>query len=73
LCLHFPSRWLFGVETDSSFSSECMNVEISALMVLAFAAFGLLIAVSFGIVYLTAVEWRDRRRREREQREQRGR
>lgn len=50
-----------------------MNFDISALTVLAFIAFGLLIAVSIGIVYLTAVEWRDRRRREREQREQRGR
>jgi hypothetical protein len=33
---------------------------------LAIAAFGLLLAVTGGIGYLTVVEWRDRRRRDRE-------
>lgn len=45
-------------------------VENTILSVLAFAALGLLVAVSGGIIYLTAVEWGDRRR---EQREKRGR
>ncbi len=36
---------------------------------LAFAAFGLLIVVTGGIGYLTAAEWRDRRRRAQEARE----
>lgn len=46
-----------------------MNTESTFLTVLATLAFGLLILVSGGIAYLTALEWRDRRRREREQRE----
>ena len=41
----------------------------SAVSGLATLAFGLLILVSGGIAYLTALELRDRRRREREQRE----
>ncbi|MBD2312307.1 hypothetical protein H6G20_11605 [Desertifilum sp. FACHB-1129] len=36
---------------------------------LAVVAFGLMVVVSGGILYLTAAEWRDRRRRDREQRE----
>jgi hypothetical protein len=32
------------------------------------AAIGLLVIVSGGIVYLTAVEWRDRRRQKRDER-----
>ena len=31
-------------------------------------AFALLAAVSVGIVYLTTIEWRDRRRQERDKR-----
>jgi len=38
------------------------------LNVLVVAAFGLLVAVTGGIAYLTAAEWRDRRRQERERR-----
>jgi hypothetical protein len=34
-------------------------------------ALGLLVAVSGGIAYLTAIEWRDRRRRDRESKETR--
>jgi hypothetical protein len=45
-----------------------MNLETSALTVLAMIAFGLLIAVSGGVAYLTTVEWRDRRRQEKEKR-----
>lgn len=45
-----------------------MAIENTFLSILAFLAFGLLIAVSGGIAYLTAVEWRDRRRQEREKR-----
>ncbi|MBW4489731.1 MAG: hypothetical protein KME12_18265 [Trichocoleus desertorum ATA4-8-CV12] len=44
-----------------------MEATISNVLVI--AAFGLLITVTGGIAYLTAVEWRDRRRRELEQRE----
>lgn len=40
-------------------------MENTVLSVLAFAALGLLVAVSGGIIYLTAVEWRDRRREQR--------
>jgi len=38
---------------------------------LVLAAFGLLVAVTGGIAYLTAIEWRDRRRRAQETRETR--
>lgn len=34
-------------------------------------AFGLLVALSGGILYLTVVDWRDRRRRDAELRESR--
>ncbi|MFE1745881.1 hypothetical protein [Coleofasciculus sp. H7-2] len=44
-------------------------MEISVLTVLAFSTFALLMVVSGGIVYLTAIEWRDRRRQDREKRE----
>ncbi len=37
--------------------------------VLILAAFGLLVTVTGGIAYLTAAEWRDRRRQARETRE----
>jgi hypothetical protein len=43
-------------------------VETTVLNVLALAAFGLLVAVSGGIVYLTLAQWRDRRRQNQEKR-----
>ncbi|WP_421656742.1 hypothetical protein [Leptothermofonsia sp. ETS-13] len=39
-------------------------MESTALSVLALIAFGLLVAVTGGIVYLTLADWRDRRRRD---------
>jgi hypothetical protein len=39
-------------------------VEDSIFAVLSLAAFGMLIAVTGGILYLTFFEWRDRRRRD---------
>lgn len=44
-------------------------MENTILSVLALAAMGLLVAVSGGIIYLTAVEWRDRRREQRGKRD----
>jgi hypothetical protein len=42
-------------------------VETSSIaMVLFVAAAGLLILVSGGVIYLTAAEWRDRRRQDRD-------
>ncbi|PSN18266.1 hypothetical protein C7271_13425 [filamentous cyanobacterium CCP5] len=41
--------------------------ESQAFSALAIAAVVLLVAVTGGIIYLTAVEWRDRRRRKRDQ------
>ena len=43
----------------------------TVLNVLVLSAFGLLIAVTGGIFYLTVVEWRDRRRQDRERRAKR--
>jgi len=44
-------------------------VETSVLSsVLAIAAFSLLVIVSGGIIYLTVIEWRDRRRQDAEKR-----
>jgi hypothetical protein len=43
-------------------------VETSVFNVLVLVAFGLMVVVSGGIVYLTIVEWRDRRRRDQESR-----
>ncbi len=40
--------------------------ETTILPILAVSAFGLLVVVSGGIIYLTAVSWRDRRRQETE-------
>ena len=40
--------------------------ETTILPVLAVSAFGLLVVVSGGIIYLTAASWRDRRRQETE-------
>jgi len=45
-----------------------METQTTILDFLVLAAFGLLIAVTGGIVYLTAADWRDRRRQDREQR-----
>ncbi|MBD2091472.1 hypothetical protein H6F67_16635 [Microcoleus sp. FACHB-1515] len=47
--------------------------EPSILTILAFSALGLMLAVTGGVAYLTAAEWRDRRRREREEKQQRSR
>ncbi|NJL02338.1 MAG: hypothetical protein HC838_05060 [Spirulinaceae cyanobacterium RM2_2_10] len=41
---------------------------IRVLDLLFLAAIALLIAVSGGVLYLSTVEWRDRRRRDRDQR-----
>jgi len=43
-------------------------VESSVFNILVLVAFGLLVAVSGGIGYLTLSEWRDRRRRQQETR-----
>ncbi|MCU0518766.1 MAG: hypothetical protein MUC60_18245 [Oscillatoria sp. Prado101] len=43
-------------------------MENPVLIVLSIMALGLLVAVTGGVAYLTAAEWRDRRRREREKR-----
>jgi len=48
---------------------KSINLEISALSVLATLALVLMVGVTGGVIYLTAIEWRDRRRREREKRE----
>lgn len=45
-----------------------MTSEATFLTILATLAFGLLLAVTGGIAYLTFVEWRDRRRLDREKR-----
>ncbi len=45
-----------------------MTAEILLLNTLVLAAFGLLIAVTGGIGYLTVADWRDRRRREQDKR-----
>jgi len=41
-------------------------VEGSVFTVVFFAAAGLLVLVTGGVAYLTAAEWRDRRRRDRD-------
>lgn len=46
-------------------------METSPFGILVIVAFVLLVGVSAGIVYLTIIEWRDRRRRDQESREQR--
>ncbi|MCL1474511.1 hypothetical protein [Argonema antarcticum] len=48
-------------------------METSTLTVLSLVAFGLLLAVSGGVIYLTAAEWRDRRRIDRDKRSSGGR
>ncbi|MBE9077494.1 hypothetical protein IQ241_09315 [Romeria aff. gracilis LEGE 07310] len=40
--------------------------EAKAISILAVSALALLVVVTGGIVYLTAAEWRDRRRRSKE-------
>jgi hypothetical protein len=45
-----------------------MSAESITLDILAVLALGLLVVVTGGVLYLTNVEWRDRRRREREKR-----
>lgn len=44
-------------------------MEITYFNVLIIAAFALLLSVTGGIAYLTAAEWRDRRRQAQETRE----
>ena len=45
-----------------------METQTTVLNVLVLAAFGLLTVVTVGILYLSAADWRDRRRQDREQR-----
>jgi len=45
-----------------------MDVGVSPLSILAITALILMLAITGGVLYLTAVEWRDRRRQDREKR-----
>jgi len=45
-----------------------MPIELSPLSILATVALVLLVLVTGGVAYLTAVDWRDRRRQDRERR-----
>jgi hypothetical protein len=54
-------QWSFGVATVFR-----GIVESSFVTVLFVGALGLLVLVSGGVLYLTAAEWRDRRRRDRD-------
>jgi hypothetical protein len=45
-----------------------VEINITALDVLFYAALGLLFLVSGGIIYLTSVEWSDRRRQSNDKR-----
>lgn len=45
-----------------------MDVGVSPLSILAITALVLMLAITAGVLYLTAVEWRDRRRQDREKR-----
>lgn len=57
--------------TPDSFSLSPLGLSplgLSPLNVLAVLAALLLISVTGGVIYLTAVEWRDRRRQDREKR-----
>jgi hypothetical protein len=54
-------QWSFGVATVFR-----GIVEGSIVTGLFFAAIGLLVLVSGGVAYLTAAEWRDRRRQDRD-------
>ncbi len=44
-----------------------MSIELTPLTILATLSLLLMVVFTIGIGYLTAVEWRDRRRRERGQ------
>lgn len=44
-------------------------MEFSVINILALTASVLMVIVTGGILYLTAMEWRDRRRQEREKRQ----
>ncbi|WP_413163461.1 hypothetical protein ACL6C3_29040 [Capilliphycus salinus ALCB114379] len=46
-------------------------MEFSLINVLAVTASVLILVVTGGILYLTAMEWRDRRRQDREKKQQR--
>ncbi|MEL7036705.1 MAG: hypothetical protein AAFO04_13950 [Cyanobacteria bacterium J06592_8] len=46
-------------------------MEFSLISILAVVALSMMVIVSGGIVYLTTIEWRDRRRQDREKRQQR--
>lgn len=48
---------------------ENVNIELSFLNVMATLALVLMVGVTAGVVYLTAIEWRDRRRQDREKRD----
>jgi hypothetical protein len=54
-------QWSFGVATVFR-----GIVESPFVTILFFAALGLLVVVSGGILYLTVAEWRDRRRRDQD-------
>ncbi|GAB4385268.1 MAG: hypothetical protein Kow00121_50000 [Elainellaceae cyanobacterium] len=54
--------------TQQAVLIDGMSIEQILLSILTFLAFGLLLAVSGGVIYLTTVEWRDRRRQDREKR-----
>jgi hypothetical protein len=54
-------QWLFGVVTVFR-----GIVESPFVTVLFFAGIALMVVVSGGVLYLTAAEWRDRRRRDRD-------
>ena len=41
-------------------------MEFTAINIMAIAASGLMLIVTGGIIYLTASEWRDRRRQQRD-------
>ena len=45
-----------------------METQTTVLNVLVLAAFGLLVAVTGGMIYLTAADWRDRRREDQARR-----
>ena len=44
-------------------------MELSVVNILALVALGMMVIVTGGIAYLTAMEWRDRRRQDREKRQ----
>lgn len=46
------------------------SFESQAYSILAIIALALMVVVTSGIIYLTAAEWRDRRRRKRDQEQQ---